>query len=508
MPTYYVSLQKHFTPFNTPEVTALVHTLKARFPTDDQLTVIPMYGANNGFFKIIVSDPLLDGEFNLQVMVEGHSTDLPLLTDSDFQNLRGIKKGGQQWAEGTLVTLYNSTLGPLSEVTNKEFDTLLAYYGEVTRPTQLQTHKGTTVLNGNRYCVLKHTNALPDHLSVPDPTRPGKFCNVTLSFKGKEKFCVRCMKRHPGACPELQEFYKARDLRREQTITKKIISDSTLRHADETGLNSDLVCMSGGRLGNISDVIPADPTMQTVTDVIVVAGQNDLLRDNETFEEFKAIADKSLALLEHLAFKLTLAVVQPLVPQDCPTLVQQKATYLDDLCSQRATDPSNPLLYINNLPVIEMSGIHPTIEGTATLLKWIDIRLKIITDGRYITDAKMYRGGKSIYKYGCLLCPKYLNLDFSFICPDCGPTHYSPTSGEVIPGQGDPPLQQPGAANEQSSTTDVEDITMDPAKGLGKRPLHEETDISTPTKILVLSDQNASLPPTNDNHTNQDDISK
>ena len=487
MPTYFVSLQKHFTPFNNPELPALLHTLRARFTNDDQLTVIPMHGANLGYFKIIVSKPPPEGGLTLPVMVEGKSVDLPLITENEFQNLRGNNKGARQWAEGTLVTMYNSSVGPLSTVMNKDFDTLLAVYGEVTRATQLQTHKGTDVLNGNRYCVLKHSDDLPDQISVPDPNHPGKFVTVSLGYKGKEKFCVRCMKRHSGTCAELIDFYKARDLRKEQDIANRILSDSTLRHADETGLNSNLLCMSGGRIGNISHIIQDDQTMVAVKQVIVVAGQNDLLRDEETLEDFKTIVDKSVDLLQQLSFKHHLTVVQPLIPPGCHALVKQKAAYLDDLCNRKSTDTALPLLYVNNLPQIEMSGIHPTIDGTAQLLQWIDKRVKIITDGRFITDAKMYRGGRSIYKYGCLLCPKYLHLDNSFICPDCGLTHYPPLSGETVSGHGEPSFQQPGAAPGQPIDTDSGDVIMNSEKGLLKRPLHEDSSLGTPRKQMTLT---------------------
>ena len=476
MPTYYVSLQKHFTPFNNPELPALLHTLRSRFPTDDQLTVIPMYGANVGYFKILVTATPPDGGLTLPVMVEGQSVDLPLITEQEFQNLRGNNKGARQWADGTLVTMYNSTGGPLATVMNKEFDNLLTQYGEVTRATQLQTHKGTDVLNGNRYCVLKHSEDIPDQISVPDPIHPGKFVTVSLGYKGKEKYCVRCMKRHPGTCAELLEFYKARDLRREMDIANKILSDSTLRHADETGLNSNLVCMSGGRIGNVCHIIKDDQTMTNVKEVIVVAGQNDLLRADETLDDFKTIVNKSVDLLQQLAFKHKLTIVQPLIPPGSSALVKQKAYYLDELCNQKSTDTALPLVYVNNLPEIEMSGIHPTIAGTAALIKWIDKRVKIITDGRYITDAKMYRGGRSIYKYGCLLCPNYLRLDNFFICPDCGLSHYPPISGENVSGKDATSLPQP------EPPADSVDVTMVSEKGLYKRPITEDSSLETPKK--------------------------
>ena len=56
MATLYVCLQKHFNPWNTPDVMALILTLKAKIPDDDQLTVIPLGGAKQGYYKVILGE--------------------------------------------------------------------------------------------------------------------------------------------------------------------------------------------------------------------------------------------------------------------------------------------------------------------------------------------------------------------------------------------------------------------------------------------------------------------
>ena len=50
--------------------------------------------------------------------------------------------------------------------------------------------------------------------------------------------------------------------------------------------------MSGGRLGNVTHVLHNDPKMPNVDQVIVVAGQNDLLRDDETLVQFQETIKK------------------------------------------------------------------------------------------------------------------------------------------------------------------------------------------------------------------------
>ena len=71
-----------------------------------------------------------------------------------------------------------------------------------------------------------------------------------------------------------------------------------------------------------------------------------------------------------------------------------------------------------------MEGIHPTVAGTKLLLQEIDKRTAIVSDERFITDTKMYRGVNSVFKYGCLFCHQYLDLNGAFICPGCRPTPF------------------------------------------------------------------------------------
>ena len=66
-----------------------------------------------------------------------------------------------------------------------------------------------------------------------------------------------------------------------------------------------------------------------------------------------------------------------------------------------------------------MEGIHPTVKGTKNFLQELDAKLHMIADDRFITDPKLYRGVKSIFRYGCLFCHAYLDLDATFLCQEC-----------------------------------------------------------------------------------------
>ena len=440
MSTYYLSLVRHFTPWSIPAVVTLVAALRTQFPTDDQLTVIPLGGAKKGIYKIVLgSDPPPGESVVLSIEVDKRLVEIPLVPERTFL-ANSNSRPGQGRADGVLITLYGGWQGPLKPISNQVFDEALSNYGEVTRPTDLQKHLGTDVFNGNRFCVLrkkKPTDKLPDRITLPNPDKSGPALYINCGYKGKERYCSRCLKNHVGACPELREFYAARDRRREQTITQRFLADSTLRHADETGLGADVVCMSGGRLGNVTHVLMDDPKMSDVDQVIVVAGQNDLLRDGESLATFQAIITTSLDKLQHTVYgKQELTIVQPLLPPAPSKLRIAKSKYYDELCLSKVGDTTHPLTYVSIVKAVEMDGIHPTVLGTASLLKTIQQRTKVITDGRFITDTKMYRGVQSVFNYGCLTCHEHLDLDEAFLCPACRPK-FLPSEGQ--PSQDGPP---------------------------------------------------------------------
>ena len=74
MHTFFISLVKHFTPWNIPTPAVLINTLRAKFPNDDLLTVIPLRGAEQGHYKVIVTDPIPVADLTFQVMVENLAT--------------------------------------------------------------------------------------------------------------------------------------------------------------------------------------------------------------------------------------------------------------------------------------------------------------------------------------------------------------------------------------------------------------------------------------------------
>ena len=414
-------------------------------------------------------------------MVEDAIVALPMVPAAEYFT----KRSGPGRAEGVLVTLYSSWQGPLREIPNTTFDEVLATHGELTRPTDIQRHSGTGTYNGNRFCVLKPTDkGIPDKISVYGPKK--KVFTITLGYKGIKRFCSRCQETHVGPCPELKEFYAARDKRKETQIKTKIVSDSTLRHADETGLSADIVCMSGGRLGHVTHVLHNDPKMPDVDQVIVVAGQNDLLRDDETLVQFQETITNSLSFLQNSAYnKYDLTIVKPLLPTDSSQLSTDKAAFYENLCLDKLGDTTFPLKYVTRTTEVEMDGIHPTVPGTELLLKEVNQMTKIITDGRFVTDKKMYRGVNSAFRYGCLFCPKYRDLDGADLYSGCRPPPL-PAEGGKADGTPGPGGSADSGTEGPPPTPDNPPADVDMSKTSQKREGDDAPDTPNPSKKLIV----------------------
>ena len=66
-----------------------------------------------------------------------------------------------------------------------------------------------------------------------------------------------------------------------------------------------------------------------------------------------------------------------------------------------------------------MDGYHPTVEGTKVLLQAIHEQVPIIVDGKFIVSDRLYQGVVAVFRYDCLTCRGYLELDINLFCPKC-----------------------------------------------------------------------------------------
>ena len=199
------------------------------------------------------------------------------------------------------------------------------------------------------------------------------------------------------------------------------MADSTLRHADVTGLGADIICMSGGRVGNVAHILKDAPSMPKMKQIVVVAGTNNILQDGETVELFATKVGKGVELLQHQAFQdnRSLIVVAPPMPPDLSVLRRHKWNRLNFIMDSLSKDERNKFTFLPCPSDIQMDGFHPTVHGTQQLLRFIHTNVSIIHSPDFITNHRIYNGVQSVYRYGCVSCFKHLNLDHNFVCLDC-----------------------------------------------------------------------------------------
>ena len=89
-----------------------------------------------------------------------------------------------------------------------------------------------------------------------------------------------------------------------------------------------------------------------------------------------------------------------------------------DAISREADPPFTYLTWETNIP---MEDIHPTEEGVRIMLTYLNSRLKeVIWNPDFISTNKKYQGVTSIYRYGCLTCANYIDVEGDF-CVSCKP---------------------------------------------------------------------------------------
>ena len=235
------------------------------------MIVQQLRGRGQGLFKVTLTSSIEDvAPYKATFTGQAEDIEIPITVKPEPSSAYGGRK------TGTLVTFVDASSGPLATVQNDTFDKAMAVFGTVVKPTQHQNHRGTNTLNGNRYCVVDtKEKVIPGSIMVLSPATQQKV-TVHLRYKGQTWFCRRCEVNHVGPCSFLQAFYAAKDARSKQQIDLKVVSDSSLRLAEQVGLRADVLCMSGGGLGHLATVIRDDPMLEERKDIALVTGGNDI----------------------------------------------------------------------------------------------------------------------------------------------------------------------------------------------------------------------------------------
>ena len=332
-----------------------------------------------------------------------------------------------------LLTFYQAGQLDYSHIPMKQFDGIIQNeLGLILeKATENQKIYKTQIFNGNRYCVVRKPENLaviPAFLPLIDPVTK-EVHHFRVGYSGQLYNCGRCLKQHPGPCPELREFHAAKEERermeQDKEINTKIISDSTLRHVEQTGLRADVMTMSGGGLGQIVQAAIDDPDVKDKQHVVILGGANDIKNDGfendaEYAQNIKTTIDKVLDLASNNPTKkITLINSHPnanenvLIDNEEKILRKTREHYLHRKLEEVVEKMPNMDVPVNNVDIIDVqydvdeTG-HPTIEGTREILETIHdlihIDPKIIWNPTFVTNDKLYKGVQSIYRYGCNHC--------------------------------------------------------------------------------------------------------
>ena len=81
---------------------------------------------------------------------------------------------------------------------------------------------------------------------------------IQTRYKGQKWRCGQCGIDHVGGCKKLKEFYAAKDVRDQEKIDMKILSDSTLRQAEQVGFRADVLCMTRAGVWHLANALQDD----------------------------------------------------------------------------------------------------------------------------------------------------------------------------------------------------------------------------------------------------------
>lgn len=188
-----------------------------------------------------------------------------------FKNAKNITISGVQHSD--LVLLENAG-----------FDEYFKQFGKVINETQDVYHKDDdTFTTGKKRLRIDIEKEIPRSVQMSIEVEDGRTINgrVNVFYNGQKYFCKRCDCHHVGDCPvflQLKEE-KANAAKVKQEMTQTVfIGDSNLRHLNENALLAEGVCMSGAKIGHVSNHLKFQK-LDNRACVVVFAGTNNIVND-------------------------------------------------------------------------------------------------------------------------------------------------------------------------------------------------------------------------------------
>ena len=446
--TFFLRFSQIVKPFGLPNYAEIANAALDYFQDPSIKVNMRRLGAEK-IYRIQLPEKTDSTDRALTLRCNGEDVSFPLQTEDPFE-----KKQSRE--EGILLTLGDAFQGELESLPNSIFDKAVeAFNLPIIVPTRYQKIPGSVAFNGNRFCVIKkvdNLNSIPEYLPVTHPVTK-KLYNVKLTFRNQARSCTRCLKKHVGQCPEMRKFFEALDTRRKLNddgqISTKIMSDSTMRLADPLGLTADVSTMSGGGLGQVVQAALDDPQIEKMTDVVIIAGANDIkCQSFDTNEEFAQNVESCINKIVEMASThptkvYTVVESHPTVhkPRD-PVNTSIRSLYLHRRLRQVASDDTVPNLAVTDAHYDTDATSHPTGDGTKAILHALHHSLgdqkSLIWNNDYLTSKRIYQRVEEIFKYGCNHCNKF-GLDIThdlknpILCDTCHQTNKETASKERYP---------------------------------------------------------------------------
>ena len=441
-------------PFNVPTHATVVLALGRQFPKaqDPDRVIIRQTGRFEGIWRIESqnTDLYAGSQFLIH---EGHQVGFVEIKKETFrkdiygnvtrERVRQPRSQGARTADDNddelLVTLHQANTSRFSFVSNETLlhSVVSMGVGELKKAPQPQRHRGSDEQNGNKFFVLKNVNEetaqnIPSHFMFIDEKLGAQ--RMWLNHRLRKRFCSFCSEEHVAECPTralYNQLCAERKLLKEASGNKfnvHVVSDSTLRYAEQECLATDVHAMSGATTGNLLNAVDVDLARKDVQNLIIVAGQNEL-HSQLTDEEFLVCLKKKEERLRILSKDKTVAILKPPPQTRLDAMEQAKEVVFHEHLAVLDEEIPNLKVWANPLEAFdEDAGRHPNPEQTNSILNFLDQKAKedlgvsiFLESGPndLITTKRKYRGVKALYKYGCGACSDKSRNKWWSICTNC-----------------------------------------------------------------------------------------
>ena len=207
-------------------------------------------------------------------------------------------------------------------------------------------------------------------------------------------------------------------------IDTAIVSDSTLREVEQTGLKADVYCVGGGYLGDVvTTAADIDPPPKNL---IVLGGINDATsRTFKDEEQFEYSATKGLQKLVELSEKRIfekITFIPPLTSPNQSDELGERIHFIEHTATCLFDDKENIGIFTLDPVKMDKDEVHPDRAGVGPILHQLNdhkVAGDLILHKDFIVSSGWYRGVQPAHAYGCHTCYNYKRAKGSTMCDDC-----------------------------------------------------------------------------------------